>query len=267
MNRKKILIMGLPGAGKTTLAKELAPLIGAVHFNADDIRENVNKDLGFTEEDRIEQARRMGFLCDVVNRSGQHAIADFVCPTVATRNAFNGDALFGEGALVIWVDRIKEGRFDDTNKLFEEPMQWDLRVGPEGTPRSWAEKAANIAFPVFDPKSPTALYLGRYQPFHDGHLKLIEEGLNKTYQACIAVRDTYNTDDKNPFDFDFIKSRIDAKMAKYKGRYVVVQLPNITNIFYGRDVGYKIEMIDLDEATKNISATDIRKDMNDESEA
>src|ERR1700716_311329 len=78
---RKILVMGLPGAGKTTLAKALAPRLNAVHFNADDVRANINKDLGFGHPGRIEQARRMGWLCDRVVDSGTYAIADFICPT------------------------------------------------------------------------------------------------------------------------------------------------------------------------------------------
>src|SRR5262245_61898885 len=97
---RKILIMGLPGTGKTTLANILVPRLNAVHFNADAIRANVNKGLGFTHDDRIEQARRMGWLCERVVEAGTYAIADFVCPTKQTR------AAFGE-AFVIWVDRIK----------------------------------------------------------------------------------------------------------------------------------------------------------------
>jgi len=103
--------MGLPGAGKTTLSKALVARIGAVSFNADEVRANINKDLGFSVEDRVEQARRMGWLCDRVAEAGSVAVADFVCPTPETRDAF-GDAF------VVWVDRIEEGRFADTNKLF-----------------------------------------------------------------------------------------------------------------------------------------------------
>ena len=88
----KLLIMGLPGAGKTTLAKTLVHRSGAVHFNADAVRENINKDLGFTEADRIEQATRMGWLCDRVVESGGIAVADFICPTEETRAAFDADS-------------------------------------------------------------------------------------------------------------------------------------------------------------------------------
>ena len=128
---RKILVMGLPGAGKTTLATVLAPLVNAVMFNADVVRANLWPDLGFSHEDRIVQARRMGWLCDRVVEAGGFAIADFICPTEETRAAF-GDAF------TIWVDRISAGRFDDTNRLFKAPARFDLRVSADGSPQYWA---------------------------------------------------------------------------------------------------------------------------------
>jgi len=251
---KKILIMGLPGAGKTTLATTLVPRLNAIHFNADAVRANISKDLGFAHQDRIEHARRMGWLCDRVVEAGTYAIADFICPTEDTRAAF-GDAF------VVWVDRIKQGRYSDTNALFQEPSRYDVQVSPEGTPAYWAEKICERLLPTFNPKAPTALFLGRYQPFHDGHKRLIEEGLRRVGQVCIAVRDTHGIDDGNPLSFHEVKARIEAALWQYRGRVLVIPLPNISHVFYGRDVGYVVERLILDEETERISATRIRREL------
>ena len=132
----KILIMGLPGAGKTTLAMALARELQCVHFNADEIRKEVNKDLGFSAKDRIEQARRMGVLCDIASRYGAHVIADLICPTPEAREAF--DAHF-----IVWVDRIKESRFEDTNKMFVPPVNYDVRISGQFSMQYYAEEIAN----------------------------------------------------------------------------------------------------------------------------
>lgn len=139
---RKILVMGLPGAGKTTLARVLAPRIGAVWFNADEVRANISRDLGFSVADRVEQARRMGWLCDRVAAAGGVALADFVCPTAETRVAFGP-------AFIIWVNRIEAGRFEDTNRLFTPPERFDFEVTSEGMAEDWADTiAARLAAPV-----------------------------------------------------------------------------------------------------------------------
>jgi nicotinamide mononucleotide adenylyltransferase len=143
--------------------------------------------------------------------------------------------------------------------MFVPPVRFDLRVTADGTPEYWAEQAMMRLRPIFDVKKPTALFVGRYQPFHDGHRALIVEGLKRVGQACIAVRTTEGIDDKNPFHFEYIKSRIEHGLREFEGRFTVVSLPNITHVFYGRDVGYVVERITLDEATENISATNLRK--------
>ena len=115
---------------------------------------------------------------------------------------------------------------------------------------------------MFDPKKPTVQMLGRWQPFHDGHLALFKEALKKTGQVCIMVRDTGGTDDSNPFDFNFVKEKIEeALLPEYEGKFMVQLVPNITNISYGRGVGYAIEEIVLPEEVQKISATKIRAKM------
>jgi len=246
--------MGLPGAGKTTLANMIAPRLNAVVFNADEIRANINRDLGFSEPDRIEHARRMGWLCDQVVKTGGFAIADFICPTAEPRAAF----LQGGEAFVVWLNRIDRGRFEDTNQLFVPPESPEVEVTAEGTPEFWAEQVVQKVRPIFHSKRSTALLIGRYQPFHDGHRALIVEALKRVGQVCIAVRDTSGMDEKNPFSFEYVRARIEHALREYEGRFIVIQIPNITNVFYGRDVGYAVERIDLDASLEAVSATTVR---------
>ena len=116
----KVLILGLPGSGKTTLAKPFADLIGGVHINADEIRAHYN-DWDFTIEGRMRQAQRMKHLADGVVMAGKIAVADFVCPTEEARQAFNAD-------FTIWMDTIKKGRFEDTNRMFQPPSNYNYHV-------------------------------------------------------------------------------------------------------------------------------------------
>ena len=116
---------------------------------------------------------------------------------------------------------------------------------------------------VWDNKKPTAQMLGRWQPWHEGHQKLFEEILKKTGQVNIMVRDVQGVGD-NPFDFETVKKNILSALKDYENRVKVTLVPNITNICYGRGVGYKIEEIILDEKTQQISATKIREKMRKE---
>jgi phosphopantetheine adenylyltransferase len=113
----------------------------------------------------------------------------------------------------------------------------------------------------WDNKKPTAQMLGRWQPFHDGHYALFEEIIKKTGQVCIQIRDVQGVDD-NPFDFETVKKNIEERLSsKYKNRFKIILVPNITNICYGRGVGYKFEEIVLPEEIQKISATKIRKEL------
>ena len=131
---KIILIMGLPGSGKTTLANELAPLLNAKRLNADEVRKEAN-DWDFSEEGRKRQAKRMADFALKLRENGNYVIADFICPTPEARNLFPAD-------YVVWVDTIKEGRFEDTNKMFIKPEKYDLRVNSKDA-KEWAPKIHN----------------------------------------------------------------------------------------------------------------------------
>ena len=115
----------------------------------------------------------------------------------------------------------------------------------------------------WDNKKPTAQMLGRWQPFHDGHYTLFKEIIKKTGQVCIQIRDVQGVDD-NPFNFETVKKNILEALKDYQGRIKVTLVPNLTNICYGRGVGYKIEEIELPKEIQEISATKIRAKMREE---
>ena len=123
--------MGLPGSGKTTLANELAPLLNAKRLNADEVRKEAN-DWDFSEEGRIRQSKRMADFATKLKKNGNYVVADFICPTPEARELFPSD-------YVIWVDTIKEGRFDDTNKMFVKPDKYDFHVTTQDA-KKWASK-------------------------------------------------------------------------------------------------------------------------------
>jgi|TARA_B100000886_G_scaffold289181_1_gene214261 adenylylsulfate kinase len=128
---KIILIMGLPGSGKTTLASNLVPLLNSKWLNADEVRKEAN-DWDFSAEGRTRQATRMWNKALEFKKQGNNVVADFVCPTPAARALFPAD-------FIIWMDTIKEGRFDDTNKMFVKPEKFDFKVTSMDA-KVWAEK-------------------------------------------------------------------------------------------------------------------------------
>jgi GTPase SAR1 family protein len=278
----KILIMGLPGSGKTTLAIALKKyledngtannmslsnamttdmLIGDYKvtvdwFNADEIRKRFN-DWDFSQDGRIRQSLRMAEFA--LKSSGDFVIADFVAPLVEMRNNFKAD-------WTIWMDTIDQGRFDDTNKAFVPPTIYDFRVTEQNADK-WAEFIGthileNRRRPVFNWQKETVMLLGRYQPWHQGHRALFDIAIAKTGQVIVQIRDCQGWNGSNPFTLkqvaDYIRRDLDPL---YQGQYEIQIVPNIVEINYGRDVGYKINKIDLPDEIQQISATKIRKDM------
>jgi hypothetical protein len=258
---KKILIMGLPGAGKTYLAQHMMDQFQAegksvVWFNADVVRKKYN-DWDFSHEGRIRQSHRMAELA--AESKCDYVICDFVAPLPEMRNNFKAD-------WVVWVDTIEKGRFEDTNKMFVPPDVYDFRI-TEQNAEKWSEfVAVNIMYnnrrPTFDYQKETVQMLGRWQPWHAGHRALFERAIAKTGQVAIMIRDCQGWNGSNPFAIEQVKYYIKRDLDPiYQGQYEIIVVPNIVNITYGRDVGYKIEQEVFDEQIHSISATKIRKEM------
>jgi len=279
---QRILIMGLPGSGKTYFAERLKkyledfskadqmPAERLMHlempptywkakvdwFNADDVRRKYN-DWDFSKEGRIRQSLRM--LDFALRCTGDFVICDFVAPLPEMRNNFKAD-------WTIWMDTIDAGRYEDTNKAFVSPDVYDFRI-TEQNAEKWVEFVGrhildNQRRPRFDWQKETVQMLGRWQPWHAGHRALFDRAIRKTGQVVIQIRDCQGWQGSNPFAIDQVKSYIKRDLDPlYQGQYEIQVVPNIVNITYGRDVGYKIEQEVFDDAVHQISATNIRKSM------
>tara|TARA_Y100001949_G_C15728994_1_gene218545 strand:- start:48 stop:464 length:417 start_codon:yes stop_codon:yes gene_type:complete len=130
---KKILIMGLPGSGKTTLALELVSLLNAKWINNDEVRKAVN-DWDFSGEGRVRQAKRMADLAEKYKQEGNFVVCDFICPTLETRKLFDAD-------IIIWMDTVDKCQFEDTNELFVPPSHYEenVKLIIRSHSKNWAE--------------------------------------------------------------------------------------------------------------------------------
>jgi hypothetical protein len=225
-------------------------------LNADEVRRHYN-DWDFSREGRIRQSLRMRDLSEEANTD--YCIVDFVAPLVEMRNNFKAD-------WTIWIDTIDAGRYEDTNKMFVEPEIYDFRI-TEQNAEKWVEFVGNHILdnrrrPRWDNKKESVQMLGRWQPWHAGHRALFERAIAKTGQVVIMVRDCQGWQGTNPFDFLQVIHAIKRDLEPlYQGQFEITLVPNIVNITYGRDVGYKIEQEQFDESITSISATKIRKSL------
>jgi len=248
--KKKILIMGLPGSGKTFLAKKLAKHLRADWLNADKIRGKFN-DWDFSNTGIIRQVHRMRKLASKSKR--QYVVADFICPLNEQVKIFRPDT-------IIWMDTIKVSRYSRINKIFQKPKKYDVRINSKNADLWLFAVLDNILGYRWNDKLPTVQMLGRFQPWHSGHRMLFENALLKHGQVNIQIKNVWKLGD-NPYNFTQIKNKILKDLKYFKNRVKISSMPNISEIIYGRKVGYKITKINLPKKIQEISGTNLRKKM------
>ena len=245
-----VLLTGLPESGKTTLAEKLIAQYGGSHINADEVRAAAD-DWDFSLEGRLRQFNRMKAATE-----GKEGLVflDFIWPINQWRDNLNAD-------LVVWMDTIQLSKYEDTNKVFERPVNYDVRIS--SFDQEMVELVGSKINRTFDNQAPTVQMLGRWQPWHDGHTALFERAIKKTGQVAIMIRDL--DDENNPFSLVQTTENIEQGLAKSGWKlnvdYIVLSVPNIVDISYGRKVGYTFTEHDLGEEIHTISATNIRKKM------
>jgi len=254
MKYRTILVCGLPGAGKTYFATKLKEVLGdtAVHINGDDVR-IMHNDWDFSEEGRLRQAERMRKYAKEETANGRHVILDFVCPKQIYRDIVDAD-------IIVWANRTPVRDFPDTTAMFEELEDWDYLIDDSESDVETLAYEVTLDLQKFFETAPTALMIGRYQPWHDGHTALFKKALQKHGQVCIAIREMPR-DEKNPFTFDEVYDRINDALVSYRNKYIIRSLPNIVDVVYGRDVGWTMTKFELPPEVEAISATKIREAM------
>jgi hypothetical protein len=251
---KTILVFGLPGSGKTTFARKLKELFGdrAIHFNGDEFRKTYN-DWDFSEEGRRRQAERMRNAAINAHNEGKYAILDFVCPKQEYRDIINAD-------YEIYMNIPPVRDFPDTTAIFEKPdpmLLWEITSYEESDEDAYIIYN-DVMASKFESTAPTALMIGRFQPFHAGHKALFLKALEKHGQVCIGVREMPSSE-KNPFNVVDVVANIYRELDAYRGNFEIIILPNIVDVVYGRDVGWTVSKIDLPPEIEAISATKIRE--------
>ena len=285
-----VWLTGLPAAGKTTIAKALQTELekrGRVVTMLDGdgaMRQVLSTGLGFTKDDRDLNVRRAGFVAGEVVRHGGAVICALVSPYADARGFVRRmiDTAFVE----VYVQtplhvcekrdpkglycRARAGELEHMTGIHDpyeesDPDVLNLQIDGERP----VEKNVCVIATYLENRgllarvsNPAALMIGRYQPWHDGHRALFMQALEMEGYVVIGVRETYGLSDKNPFTFAEVKARIEESLSAFVGSFEIRRLPNITNIVYGRDVGYRITRVGLGPEIEGISATQIRSTLN-----
>lgn len=277
-------MLGLPCSGKTTIAKIVKERLKdkglvVVHLDGDYIRSGLNMDLDFTYNGISENIRRTGEVAKLLNKQGIVVIASFVTPFQKTRDFLK--SIIGR-CIEVWVKcpaavcakRDIKGmwklakigaikNFIGWDTPFDVPLNPDIRVDSD---INSAESCANMIMSylylnqLLDyPGHEYSMFIGRYQPFHKGHQRLIETVLKEGKDVCIAIKDTVWSK-ANPYSVGDRRRMIEKALKKWieKGKVAIIVIPNVMEVCYGRRVGWGVREIRLDKKIEEISATKIR---------
>ena len=281
-----VWLTGLPAAGKTTIANALQTELekrGRLVTMLDGdgtMRQMLSTGLGFSKEDRQINVVRAGFVAGEIVKHGGVAICALVSPYADARAAVR--SMIGRGFVEVHVNtplcvcekrdpkglyrRARTGELKHMTGIDDpyeapDPDLVELQIDGNGSVRDHVK----IIIDYLEDRGlletlrrSAALMMGRFQPWHDGHRALFQQALEMEGYVVIGVRETTGLDDNNPFTFAEVKRRIEESLSSFAGSFEVRGLPNITNIVYGRDVGYRITRVGLEPEIERISATQIR---------
>jgi len=246
------------------------------------MRQMLSSGLGYSKEDRNTNVLRAGFVAGEIVKHGGAAICALVSPYADARATVRG--MIGPQFVEVYVHtplricerrdpkglyrRARAGELKGMTGIddpYEEPDRDVLNLEIDGD--AAVEKNVGIITRYLENRGlleragqPAALMIGRFQPWHDGHRALFMQALEMEGYVVIGVRETHGLADKNPFTFAEVKARIEESLGAFAGSFEIRRLPNITNIVYGRDVGYRITRVKLEPDIESISATQIRAD-------
>jgi adenylyl-sulfate kinase len=289
-----IWFTGLSGSGKTTTAEALrAEFIKSgrtvTMLDGDEVREHLSAGLDFSRAGRDANVLRLAYVASEIVKHGGIVICAAISPYAATRAqarvmiGTNFIEVYAAAPLAVCEERDPKGlyararrgeikSFTGVDDPYEAPERADVVLQTDGSislDSNVARLMSSLSLGDSEldddtAKAPTALVLGRFQPPHPGHLGVVYEALRLEGRVCIGVRESLG-DEKNPFPFEEVRRRWLDLLAQngLSDVVTVVRLPNITNVVYGRDVGYKITKVSLDAATEAISATKIRQGMSE----
>ena len=275
LENKIIWLTGLSGSGKTTISKKL-------HW--DFFRKKTKNIKDFS---RKIITRNNNFIINKLKSSYKkydYSIISLISPLRATR--FKAKKFFGKNYFEFYINcGIKELIKRDTKGLYKLAKEKKIKnlIGYKSKINYEKSKYKAISINTkkldlnksvrkiinaikwimnkFNWKKKTAILIGRFQPFHDGHKKIFLNALKKNKQVCILVMDSYKFNKKNPFKFSYVKRKIDSYLKNYKNKYILIKIPVVSEVVYGRKVGYKIRKIKLNREIESISATKIRLKM------